>query len=221
MLVRFSLRALMLFMSLILFGCASDRVVKAYEGEVLSKETIAVLTAPENITLLSVNGIAVQQYLLSNLEVNYGLKAGKNLVVFKYESLWAKAKKSQETDSHVDVVESEPLEVLITAKPGAKYNFSFLPPNNVREAKELALAFKVTVVDDKKKLIAEPVALNTYKTAKDKVLQEEQALLLGKGSKALAAGKSNGVSVIDQLKMIWPNASADEKKAFLVWVFQK
>jgi uncharacterized protein YccT (UPF0319 family) len=221
MLVRFCLRALMLFMSLILFGCASDRVVKTYEGDVLSEETIAVLTAPENITLLSVNGIEVQQYLLSNIEVNYGLKAGENLVVFKYESVWAKAKKDQETGPYVDVVESEPLEVLIKAKPGAKYNFSFLPPNNVREAKEFALAFEVTVVDDQKNLISEPVSLNTYKIAKEQILQEEQALLLGKEAERLASLKSGGGVIIDQLKAIWPSASADEKKEFLVWVFQK
>jgi len=211
----------MLFISFILFGCASDKVVKAYEGKVLSEETIAILTAPENITLLSVNGIEMQQYLLSNLEVNYGLKSGENLVVFKYKSIWSKAKKDQEAGSRVDVVESEPLEVLIIAKPGARYNFSFLPSDNVRQAKELALAFEAKVIDDQKNVIAESVALNTYKKEKDQILQEGEALLLDQESKKLAEIKAGGKSVLEQLKTIWPSASSDEKKAFLVWVFQK
>lgn len=220
MLIRLSLKALMLFMSLILFGCASDKIVKTYEGKALANDAIAILTAPENITLLSVNGVEVQQYLLSNIDVNYGLKVGENIVVFKYHSIWGRAKKDQETGSRVDVVESEPLEVRIIAKPGAKYSFSFLPAGNVREAKELASSFVVQVVDEQKSLVAESVALNTYQKEKDQVLQKEQALLLEKQADSRVSKSVNGLTVIEQLKALWPNASADEKKAFLVWVFQ-
>tara|TARA_R110001592_G_scaffold272481_1_gene539252 strand:+ start:7186 stop:7851 length:666 start_codon:yes stop_codon:yes gene_type:complete len=221
MLIRLGFRALMFFMSLILFGCASDKIVKTYEGKVLPQDAIAVLTAPENITVLSVNGVGVQEYLLSSLNVNYGLKAGENLVVFKYASIWSRAKKDQETGLRVDVVESDPLEVLIGARPGAKYNFNFLPANNVREAKELASAFAAQVIDAQKNLVAESVALNTFQSAKDKLQLKEQALMLEKEANKHVVLSSDGASVIDQLKAIWPSANADEKKEFLVWVFQK
>jgi len=224
MFIRFSLKALMLFMSLVLFGCASGKIVKTYEGNVLSENEIAVLTAPENITILSVNGVEVQDYLLSNIDVNYGLKAGENLIVFKYESIWSKAKKDQETGARVDVVESEPMEVLFSAKPGEKYNFSFLPASNVREAKELSSTFVAQIVNKNNDLIVESVALNTHKKAIDKMLPKEQSLLKERQLEATVASprsvSTEGASVIDQLKMIWPSASADEKKAFLVWVFQ-
>lgn len=210
---RFSSLALMLMISLVLFGCASDKIVKTYKGKVLAKDDIAVLTAPENITLLSVNGHDVQQYLLSNLSVNYGLKEGENLVVFKYESIWSKAKRDEETGSRVDVVESEPLEVLILAKPGAKYNFNVEPASNVREAKILASNFVAQVVDENEKLITESVALNTYQKAKVALVQEQK-------EKVLASDGLVSVSVIEQLKLLWPSATAEEKKAFLVWVFQ-
>lgn len=141
MLISFVFRVFVLLISLTLLGCTSDKIVKTYDGKVLAKDEVAVLTAPQNITLLSVNGKEVQQYLLSNLDVNYALKAGENLVVFKYESIWSKAKRDEETGARVDVVESEPLEVRIMSKPGAKYNFSFVPASNLREAKELAATF--------------------------------------------------------------------------------
>tara|TARA_R110001592_G_scaffold177076_2_gene417260 strand:- start:63532 stop:64188 length:657 start_codon:yes stop_codon:yes gene_type:complete len=218
MLIRFSSKALMLFMSLILFACASDKIVKTYEGKIMPEDAIAVLTAPENITLLSVNGVEVQQYLLSNLDVNYALKAGENLIVFRYESIWSTAKRDQETGARVDVVESEPLEVRIVAKPGAKYNFSFLPVDNVREAKKLASDFVVQVLDEQKNLVAESVALNTYQKEKERVLQQEKTPVL---EKQTTLKNTQDQSVIDRLKAIWSSASADEKKAFLVWVFQK
>jgi uncharacterized protein YccT (UPF0319 family) len=213
MLHRFSLPALMLLISFVLFGCTSDKIVKTYKGKILSKDAIAVLTAPENITLLSVNGSDVQQYLLSNLSVNYGLKSGENLVVFKYESIWSKAIRDKETGSRVDVVTSQPLEVLISATPGAKYNFNFVPASNVREAKILAANFVAQVVDENKNLITESVALNTYQKEKD-------ALVQGQKVKGIINEGLGSVSVIEQLKQLWPLASAAEKKAFLVWVFE-
>lgn len=213
MLHRFSLPALMLLISFVLFGCASDKIVKTYKGKILSEDAIAVLTAPENITLLSVNGSDVQQYLLSNLSVNYGLKSGENLVVFKYESIWSKAIRDKETGSRVDVVTSQPLEVLISATPGAKYNFNFVPASNIREAKILAANFVAQVVDENKNLITESVALNTYQKEKD-------ALVQGQKVKGIINEGLGSVSVIEQLKQLWPLASAAEKKAFLVWVFE-
>ena len=213
MLHRFSLPALMLLISFVLFGCTSDKIVKTYKGKILSEDAIAVLTAPENITLLSVNGSDVQQYLLSNLSVNYGLKSGENLVVFKYESIWSKAIRDKETGSRVDVVTSQPLEVLISATPGAKYNFNFVPASNIREAKILAANFVAQVVDENKNLITESVALNTYQKEKD-------ALVQGQKVKGIINEGLGSVSVIEQLKQLWPLASAAEKKAFLVWVFE-
>ena len=96
MLISFVFRVFVLLISLTLLGCTSDKIVKTYDGKILAKDEVAVLTAPQNITLLSVNGKEVQQYLLSNLDVNYALKAGENLVVFKYESIWSKAKRDEE-----------------------------------------------------------------------------------------------------------------------------
>tara|TARA_R110002167_G_scaffold33311_2_gene107009 strand:+ start:603 stop:1235 length:633 start_codon:yes stop_codon:yes gene_type:complete len=210
----------MLFISIFLFGCASDKIVKTYKGKVLTEDAIAVLTAPENITLLSVNGSEVQQYLLSNLSVDYGLQAGENLVVFKYASIWSKATRDEESGSRVDVVESLPLEVLINAEPGAKYSFNFVSASNVREARAIASNFIAQVVDGNKNVITESVALNTHQKAKDKLVREQQALLLSKGA---AVSDNDGLintSVIERLKQLWPLANAEEKKAFLVWVFQ-
>lgn len=221
MLLRQSFIFLIFILSLTLLGCTSDKIVKTYEGKGLDEKSIAVLTAPENITILSVNGLDVQQYLLSNLNVNYGLKTGENLVVFKYESIWSRARRDEETGARVDVVESEPLEVLINAKPGEKYNFSFIAATNVREARELASGFSAQVLDKSKNLIAESMPVNTTKEQKVVSATKDQELLLEAGSVKGGDLENGDKSVLDVLKSTWPSASAEEKKAFLVWVFQK
>lgn len=220
MLMRHTHRLLILIFSLTMVACSSNKVVKTYDGKALANESIAVLNAPENITVLSVNGKDVQQYLLSNLNVNYGLKPGENLVVFKYESIWSKAKRDEESGSRVDIVESEPLEVLIKARAGVDYHFNFLPAKNVREAKELAAAFSAQILDENKGLVAESVALNTYLNEKESVAQQEEKLYQENKVAENNQSKAEDKTVLDSLKEIWPTASADEKKAFLVWVFQ-
>lgn len=215
---------LLLFISVLMSACSSNKPVKTYSGEVLPEASVAVLTAPENITVLSVNGQAVTQYLLSNLEVRYALKEGKNLVVFQYESIWGKAVRDAETGSRVDVVKSKPLEVLINAKPGAQYTFSFMPAGNLKEAQELAEGFVAQIVDARNNLVTESVAVGSYQKVEDERLKQEKALLMEK-AKATAAlaeeGNTDAVSVTDKLKALWSQASAEQKKAFMVWVFQE
>lgn len=220
MLIHFRSLALMLLISIVLFGCASDKVVKTYQGKVLSEDVIAVLTAPENITLLSVNGVEVQQYLLSNLSVNYALKPGENLIAFKYKSIWSKVKRDQETGARVDVVESQPLEVLISATSGAKYNFSVAMPSNLKEARILADDFVAKVVDENNNIVAESSILGGHQKSGAALLAGQKEPLLDDKIDGANKESQEGVSVIEQLKRLWPNANANERKEFLSWVFQ-
>lgn len=221
MFARFGGLLLLVCLSVFMSACSSNKLVKTYEGEPLPDASVAVLTAPENITLLSVNGKAVTQYLLSNLEVNYALQEGENLVVFQYESIWGKARRDEETGSRADVVQSEPLEVLINAKAGKRYSFSFMPAGNVREAKVLAASFMAQIIDENKDLVAESVALGAYAKAKDQRVAKEKALLADKVDSEKRAADSSGLSVSEKLKALWSQANAEEKKAFMVWVFQE
>lgn len=201
-------------------ACSSNKIVKTYDGDVLPNKDISILTASENITLLSVNEQPVNQYLLSNLDVKYGLKPGDNVVVFKYESIWGKVKRDEETGSRVDVVESEPLVALISAKAGKRYDFNFVPANNVREAKKIASNFVAQIVDEDKNLVAESISLANYQNEIANQKAQEQSLLVEK-STVQSDNNAEALNSLESLKAIWPTVSADEKKAFLVWVFQK
>lgn len=218
-------RIFIIFAALFLAACSTNKIVKTYEGAVLPEEAIAVLTAPENITLISVDGKDVQQYMLNNLKVNYGLQAGDNLVVFQFDSVWAKAQKDEITGSRSEVVQSLPMEVLIPAKAGERYTFSHAPANNIREARTLADSFIARVVDEQANLIAESVALNSHKQAQEMHVRNDESLLVQGRKDAdqeneLNQQQENG-STLEKLRLVWGEATPEEKKAFMVWVFQE
>jgi len=205
---------------LMLAACATGKVIKTYEGETLALGQEAILTAPENIALLSVNGRSVQQYLLSDLSVKYALKAGVNVVVFQYESVWGKAKTVSD-GRRSEKVESAPREALISAKPGDQYTFSFLKPGNVREARALANDFKANVFNQNSVLVAEAVALNTYSSeGQESAPVDGVTAVAVKDNISATEAQDENISVVDSLKSMWGTASAEEKKAFLVWAFQ-
>jgi len=213
----FTAKLMLVFSVLFLVACSNGRILKTYEGDVLAKEQLSVLTAPENIVVLSINEKAVKTYLLSDIEVNYGLKPGKNLVVFQYESVWGKVMRGDDTPRSEKIV-SKPKEVLIDAKAGEQLNFRFKKADNVREARLLAAAFEAEVIDAQSNALSVSTELGVYEAgrkARENLESQAEAKQTG------ALPDTANLQALDALKVLWRSANAEEKKAFLVWAFQK
>ena len=205
---------------ILLVACSGGKIVSTYEGDVLPQESLAVLTASENISLLSVNGKAVPTYLLTSLETRYALKPGLNQVVFKYESVWARAGARGEDGSRSEKVESSELMVEIDTKAGESYGFSFMMPDNVREARRLAADLSVSVHDSAKVLVAQSTVVVPVQAGDVSV--SATSPILTDGSEVELVGKAiTDASVLTSLKAVWARASEKEKKAFLAWAFQE
>ena len=52
-------------------------------------------------------------------------------------------------------------------------------------------------------------------------IAKEQAILTEKADTLERAQETESMSVIDKLKALWSQASPEQKKAFMVWVFQE
>lgn len=206
-----------LFISLVVVACSSGTIVKTYEGDSMAKEQVAVLTAPENISLISVNGKKVPKYLLSSINVNYGLKPGTNVVVFGYESVWAIPGKTED-GQRSELAESGPKEVVIDAVAGAQYNFQFTEAENIREARELAQNFKAEIVDANKTIVASSTDTGVYAPPVEK--SANAILSRVAADSGSADDSSNKLPTLEGLKVLWKNASADDKKEFLKWAFE-
>ena len=207
-------------------GCSGGKIVTTYEGSALAKPDVAVLTAPDNIALISVNGKVVPKYLLSSIEVNYGLKPGANLVVFEYASVWSNANQMDKDDARAEEVKSAPKEVLINAAAGNQFTFSFVRPTNIREAKVLAANFSADIIDASNQVVARSEELGSHqaKQAESSSQLVENAALPASADIAATDGSSlaptTGLPTIDALKALWRKASAAEQKEFLKWAFQ-
>ena len=207
MLIRRLLVAI--FLSSVLAACSSNKLVKTYEGDALPTKDVATLEAGENISIVTVNGERVPDYLLSNISVNYGLKPGQNVIVFQYESIWGKAKKGKE-GARSEVVESKLREVVINAKAGAKYSFRYENAGNLKDARLLAEGFEADIVNQKGKVLA------SSQDVQDRSAKSEQvAVSLGTDT-----SRAEGLPAIEAIKVLWEDLSAEEKKSFLKWAFQ-
>ena len=193
----------------LLVGCSTSGLVKTYEGPVLTPSELGKLTTSEGIFLISVNGQSITRYIINN--PNYALKAGKNLIVFQYESVWGKAKKGANGARSESVI-SEPKEVLLDVGAGKAYTFSYLRPSNVREARKFADNVQVSVYDKANNLVAE-----SQKLAYHAGLMPPSAM----GGVVDDSGKVKSGKALDILKLTWSTATAEEKKAFLAWAFKE
>jgi uncharacterized protein YccT (UPF0319 family) len=210
--VRFVVVQCLLMLSvLFLSACSTGKIIKTYDGDVLLVEELAVLIAPENIVVLSVNGNKVVRYLLSDLNVSYGLKPGENLVVFQYESVWAKATREDPDAPRSVKITSQPKEVLVNAKAGEKLSFRFKAVDNVRDAEILAETFEAVLLDSKLNIVAQSTEVGSHEDHKVKAKAVAEEL----------TQENTELQTLDALKVLWAAATADEKKVFLSWAFQK
>ncbi|KZY39894.1 hypothetical protein A3752_18615 [Oleiphilus sp. HI0081] len=209
-----------LVLSLVLLSAcsASNKVVQTYEGNILPQDQLAVVLAPENISLISVNGREVPTYLLSNIETKYGLRAGLNQLVFKYESIWAKPGPQTNGNSRSEKTESQLVMLEFNALAGESYNFVYAEADNIREARSLASNFSASLVDKVGQELAVSVPYTEKSSANQKVFVSGKVTGADSG---LSESKSEAASSLVSLKELWGKTSTEDRKAFLVWAFQE
>lgn len=207
---RAFIRVVWVALALFLVACSSGKVVKTYEGDALPNEDLAVLTAGENIVLLSVNGRKVPEYLLTNISVDYGLKPGRNVVIFRYESVWSRPKRTKD-ESPSEKVQSQDREVELVVKPGDRLQFRFPAATNIREARALAETFDADLINQTGQMIARSGEL-----VDRKVYQVAGAAVQEGATSSVASD----LPPIEALKVLWSRTTKEDKKAFLKWAFE-
>jgi len=208
----FKLAALM--MSVVLVGCASSAArINTWEGNPQEAANPAVLTAPGEIQIKSVNGQSMTTYLIDDLELDYGLLPGDNEVVFTYKTIWANAGVVENGESKVHTIESKPQVARFSAEAGASYQFEYDKPSNRRDAEAMMENFSADIVTaDGQKVVS-----STDWDGKSAFAQARTPVSF--------SGESSGSSNVSgdrlgQLKTIWADATEEEKRSFLRWAFE-
>lgn len=204
-----------LMASALLVGCASSAArINTWEGSPQAAANPAVLTAPGEIQVLSVNGQSLTTYLIDDLKLDYGLLPGDNEVVFTYKTIWAKAGVVDNGESKVHIVESEPQVARFSAIAGENYQFSYEKPANRREAESLMEDFSAEIVTAG----GETVAMSSEWDGQSAFAPARTPVPATTGA-GTTEGESSGTT-LEQLKTIWAGATEEEKRAFLRWAFE-
>ena len=194
-------------MSLFIAGCASSLTrIDTWEGDLPEATEAAVLKSPGNIQVTRVNGKSMQNYLMDDLALDYGLLPGNNEVVFTYKTIWAKSGVVSNGESKVHVVETEPQMVRFGAEPGAVYTFELKEPSNRKEAEALRDNFSASIVGVNGDVVARADAWSGRPTARTPLSGAD-------------AGYSEAapINTLEKLQTLWGQATEEEKKTFLRW----
>ncbi|WP_297797872.1 DUF2057 family protein [uncultured Marinobacter sp.] len=197
--------------AIFLAGCASPLTrIQTWEGEA-DVDGRALLKAPGEIQVTSVNGRSMSNFLMDDLALNYELLPGENQVVFNYKTIWARTDVVKNGESKVHVVETEPQAVSFVAQAGETYHFDFTKPESRREAEALREDFAGAIVNEAGEEVAQFELWGGESTnlARTPVSSDSHEV----------AETTNG-DTLGQLKALWQDASEEEKRTFLRWAFE-
>ena len=200
--------------SVVMAGCASSVArVDTWEGQLPATTKPAVLQAPGEIQVVSVNGRNMTNFLIEDLALDYGLLPGENEVVFRYKTIWAKSGVVRNGESKVHVIESSNQVARFTASPDAVYGFEFDKPASRQEAETMMESFSAKIVAGNGTVVAVSEEWDGQSR-----LTDNRTPVPASGVESTGLPQEGGT--LDKLKAIWADASDEDKKAFLRWAFE-
>jgi len=214
---------LALLASLTLTACGSTPVVRTYEGDVRDVSEVARVLKADDLEIVEIDGKAQKSYLLDNDAMEYELLPGAHTVVFRYSKLWALPGNKDIGEKRAEEIESELLAVTFEAKPGETYHFD-VPQLNARETVEqFAREPELRLLNETGHTVAQSALWKGNDAAPvDAVVSAAASSESGVSSVESPASATPGAELppLEALKILWGQASAEEKKEFLRWAFQ-
>ena len=207
-------KLLAVLISVVMVGCASTVArVDTWEGQLPATTKPAVLQAPGEIQVVSVNGRNMTNFLIEDLALDYGLLPGENEVVFRYKTIWAKSGVVRNGESKVHVIESSNQVARFTASPDAVYGFEFDKPASRQEAETMMESFSAKIVAGNGTVVAVSEEWDGQSR-----LTDSRTPVPASGVESTGLPQEGGT--LEKLKAIWADASDEDKKAFLRWAFE-
>lgn len=191
----------------VLTGCAASGPLKTYEGPARAATETAIVTAPEQIEVMSIDGREPPPNFLRS-QTQLALLPGEHVLSLRYVELF------QLTADDHDVVRSRQAALRFSARAGGRYRLE-LPPGkmNHEAAQEFAKAPSFKLVSAQDDVVTESTPIKSY---------AEASLIDTIGKAFESQGEpERPVTNLDLLKDVWGRSSEDEKKAFRSWLDQQ
>lgn len=186
-------------------GCASQAPLKAYEGPVRAPAELALLSAPEQIEVLSIDGKEAPPRLFKG-SLQAALLPGEHVLSLRYVEFF-----QLNADEH-DIVRSKPAALRFTATAGSQYRLEIPKQPDHDAARKFAKSPQFRLVDEEGR-VTESMPIKSY----------AEASLIDTLNKALEGQDepARPVTNLDLLKDVWSRSTPEEKEAFRSWLDQQ
>ncbi|WP_235937601.1 DUF2057 family protein [Marinobacter caseinilyticus] len=212
---------LMSFAGAVLAGCSGAITrVQTWEGPAASEAQVATLKAPGSVNVIEVNGRRVGNFLMEDLALDYELLPGRNTVIATHQTIWAKSGVVDNGEAKVDTIASEPQQFVIMAEAGDVYRFDLPELSTRAEAKAFAKNFTGRVVDQQGKVVAEARSYQSKPAVLPVLPRSSSDEQVGDNTGTGDEGSEPPGNTLQELKQIWGQATAEERRAFLRWAFE-
>ncbi|WP_339806928.1 DUF2057 family protein [uncultured Marinobacter sp.] len=201
---------MLLGLVVVISGCSSMTRVQTWEGQAVSEREIATLKAPSTITVSEVNGRSMDEFLLTDVAVDYQLLVGNNTVVFSHKTIWARPSGTGTGNARVAVIESEPQVVEFEARAGEVYRFEVPEVTDRREAEALAGAFRASIVDSAGNRVADAAPQGAVRASEPSGPSARQPAVPD-------AAAEERDDTLGALQNLWREASDEQRREFLRW----
>ena len=190
---------MLLGLVVVISGCSSMTRVQTWEGQ-----------APSTITVSEVNGRSMDEFLLTDVAVDYQLLVGNNTVVFSHKTIWARPSGTGTGNARVAVIESEPQVVEFEARAGEVYRFEVPEVTDRREAEALAGAFRASIVDSAGNRVADAAPQGAVRASEPSGPSARQPAVPD-------AAAEERDDTLGALQNLWREASDEQRREFLRW----
>ena len=199
--------ALVLMMS-VLAACTAPGPLKTYEGPARPAAVVVLITVPEQIEVMAIDGQEPPPSFLKS-RVQLALLPGEHVFSLRYVELFQLS-----SDEH-EVVRSKQAALRFTATAGSSYRLESPPQKNRDAAVKFAKAPIFNLVSLKDGSSTESTAIKSY----------AEASLIDTLNKAFSTVSEDGTPKqpgnLDLLKDVWTRASPEEQAGFRAWLNQQ
>lgn len=189
-----------------LYGCTATGPLKTYEGAPRPAAEVALVSVPEQIEVMAIDGREPPPSFLRS-QMQLALLPGEHVFSLRYVELFHVS-----ADEH-DVIRSRQAALRFSAEAGGRYRLEVPPQRSRDAAREFAKSPQFRLVDVAGGSAIESVPIKSY----------AEASLIDTISKAFEAQgeAARPVTNLDLLQDIWQRSTPEERTAFRRWLEQQ
>lgn len=199
--------AVAVMMSGLLAGCSTPGPLKVYEGPVRSPAEVVLVSVPEQIEVMAVDGQEPPPSFLKS-RVQLALLPGEHVFSLRYVELF-----QLNSDEH-EVVRSKQAALRFSAVAGSEYRLETPPQKNRDVAVKFAKSPQFNLVNIKDGSATESTAIKSY--AEASLIDTIGKAFSGSGEEATKLPTN-----LDLLKDVWGRATPEEQAGFRAWLNQQ